>query len=328
MNKPPLLIPTSEEHNGIRYYIYRSFFPIIFFVSESSRLLDVICTVDFLSQEETLALLAYFGFVRGMHIGVSRKGAHVTFIQELITVRIPEPLDTLLNPMIQYVESEDRQEEIAMCCRYYIDDKADEFAEYFEQAAASPLKDKMVARLARPLKTAGEISPTDMVPVLARDKKGSIRAFPMVWGYTPDPPRRGRPLVNARVETAAVVPSFRDAWASHRCIVPASYFFEWGPPKTEENVRLTKAGKARYIIQPTGTSATWLAGLYHTEKVNDLTYPSFTILTRSSAGEMCAIHDRMPVILPSSLLEDWITPQNDPAKLIRHALTDLYVAAG
>ena len=328
MNNPPLLIPTSEEHNGIRYYIYRSFFPIIFFVSETSRFLDVICTVDYLSQEETLALLSYFGFVRGMRIEVSRKGAHVTFVQGLITVRIPESLDTPCDPMIQYVKPEDRQEEIAMCCRYYIDDKADEFAEYFEQAAASPLKDKMVARLARPLKIAGEISPTDMVPVVAMDKKGSIRAFPMVWGFTPEPPRRGRPLVNARVETAAAVPSFRGAWAAHRCIVPASYFFEWGPPPTEETVPLTKAGKARYIIQPAGTSVTWLAGLYHTETVNDLTYPSFTILTRDSAGDMRAIHNRMPVILPSSLLEDWITPQSDPAKLIRHALTDLYVAAG
>ena len=328
MNKPPLLIPTSEEQDGMQCYIYRSFFPIVFYVSESARFLDIICTVDFLSKEETHSLLKYFGFVLGLHIGVSRKGPHVIFVQELITVRIPEPLDTPLDPMIKFIDPEVRQEEIEMCCRYYIDDKVDEFAEYFEQAAASPLKDKMVARLARPLKTTGEISPTDMVPVLARDKKGSIRAFPMVWGFTPEPPRRGRPLVNARVETAAVVPSFRDAWASHRCIIPASYFFEWGPPKPEENVRLTKAGKARYIVQPTGASATWLAGLYHTETVNDLTYPSFTILTRDSAGEMCAIHDRMPIILPSSLLEDWITPQNAPEKLIRHALTDLYIAAG
>ncbi|MBR4204450.1 MAG: SOS response-associated peptidase [Clostridia bacterium] len=328
MNKPPLLIPTSEEHNGIRYYIYRSFFPIIFFISESTRILDVICTVDFLSREETLALLTCFGFIRGMHIGVSRKGAHVTFVQKLITVRIPESLDTPLDSMIQYVKPEDRQEETAMCCRYYIDDKADEFAEYFKQAAASPLKDKMVARLARPLRISGEISPTDMVPVLAWDKKGSIRAFPMVWGFTPEPSRRGRPLVNARVETAAVVPSFRDAWASHRCIIPASYFFEWGPPQSEDNVRLTKAGKARYIIQSKGTSPTWLAGLYHTETVSGLTYPSFTILTRDSAGDMRAIHNRMPVILPSSFMEEWITPQKDPAKLIRYALTDLYVAAG
>ena len=215
-----------------------------------------------------------------------------------------------------------------MCCRYFIDDKADEFAEYFEQATASPLKDKMVARLVRPLKTSGEINPTDMVPVIARDRKGSIRAFPMVWGFSQDPPRKGRPLVNARVETASSLPVFRNAWASHRCIVPASYFFEWGPPPTEENVSLTKAGKARYKIQPSDMPVTWLAGLYRTETLNDLTYPTFTILTRDNAGHMRDIHDRMPVIFPSSIMEEWITSENDPSSLLRHALSDLYVAAG
>ena len=328
MNRPPLLIPTSDEHNGMQHYIYRSFFPITLYITESSRILNVICTIDFLSREETLALLSYFGFIRSREIDVSRKGPNITFSQELITVNIPESPENRFRSKTHYHAPDEREEsESLMCCRYFIDDKADEFAEYFEQAAASPLKDKMVARLARPLKTSGEINPTDMVPVIARDKKGLIRAFPMVWGFSPNPPRRGRPVVNARAETAATLSSFRDAWASHRCIVPASYFFEWGPPM-DESVPLTKGGKARYIIQPTGTSVTWFAALYHTETVNDMTYPTFTILTRDSAGEMRPIHDRMPVIFPSSLIEEWIAPQCDPAKLIRRALTDLYVAAG
>ena len=214
-----------------------------------------------------------------------------------------------------------------MCCRYFIDDKVDEFAEYFEQATASPLAQKMVARLGRPLKTTGEINPTDMVPVIARDKKGTVRFFPMVWGFAPEG-RRTASLFNARAESASEKPAFKDAWTSRRCIVPASYFFEWGPPPEGETVPLTKAGKARYVIQPDGFYTTWMAGLYRMETDGNLTYPSFTILTRDSAGTMRSIHDRMPVIFRQDDIEYWIDPEEDPKRIIKLSLTDLYVMAG
>ena len=72
------------------------------------------------------------------------------------------------------------------------------------------------------VKTYGEMSPTDIVPVIASNRNRQRAVFPMKWGFT------GKTLLmNARVETAAVKPTFKDAWTSHRCIVPASYYFEW-----------------------------------------------------------------------------------------------------
>ena len=337
------LIPTTEEQNGMQRFIYRSIFPITFYVARTARYLDVICTVDYLRREETVALLHTFGFVDGMEILIERSGPHITFSQDLLCAEVT--LDTATLRMLQYIhpsssppggdEANGREGDPSMCCRYFIDDKVDEFAEYFEQAATSALTSKMVARLGRPLKTSGEINPSDMVPVIARDKKGSVRAFPMVWGFAPSQDARFKmksssPLFNARIETAAEKPTFSEAWKSHRCVIPASYFFEWGPPPMDEDapVQLTRAGKARYIIQPRGASVTWMAGLYRTETDGDLSYPSFTILTRDSTGDMTRVHDRMPVMLPETLIASWTDPAENPSWITRSAITRLMVEAG
>lgn len=337
------LIPTTEERNGMQRFIYRSIFPITVYVASSARYLDIICTVDYLRREETLNLLRIFGFAPEVEIIVERSGPHITFSQKLLCVEVALDTDTI--HMLQYLrqssslpegdEIEGGKGDPDMCCRYFIDDKVDEFAEYFEQAASSPLAAKMVAKLGRPLKTAGEINPSDMVPVIARDKRGAVRAFPMVWGFAPQPNgkfglKSSAPLFNARVETASEKPSFSEAWTSHRCVIPASYFFEWGPPPVEEDapIQLTRAGKARYVIQPRGASVTWMAGLYRTETDGDLSYPSFTILTRDSTGDMARVHDRMPVMLPATLIDTWTDPSENPSWISKSAITRLMIEAG
>ena len=121
-----------------------------------------------------------------------------------------------------------------MCCRYYIEE-----IEEMQVIVSDMMRSSLVRKWNElfPIKTYGEMSPTDIVPVIARDKKGAVRAFPRMWGFAPssaegekNASRRSAPLFNARVETASVRPAFAEAWASHRCVIPASYFFEWGPP--------------------------------------------------------------------------------------------------
>jgi putative SOS response-associated peptidase YedK len=161
--------------------------------------------------------------------------------------------------------------------------------------------------------TSGEIRPTNVVPVIAPDRHGRKVVFPMKWGFQIP----GRSLVvNARVETAAQKPTFQDSWAKRRCIIPASWYFEW--EHFTGNSGQKKTGD-KYMIQPRGTSMTWLAGLYRIEDG----FPVFAVLTREPTQEMRRIHDRMPLILPKELIDQWITPDSVPEEIVKHALTDV-----
>ena len=189
---------------------------------------------------------------------------------------------------------------------------------YVDEAKRSPLSSKMIDLLGKPLKTSGEIFPMDMVPVIATGKSRKQMVFPMVWGF--DITGLDRPVVNARIETAKDKPSFRDAWLSRRCIIPASCYFEWehfikpnGKKKTGD----------KYAIQPKNCTVTYLTGLYQLQEYRGLTYPVFTVLTREPSESVKAIHDRMPVVMPEDAIADWINPEKKAEDTIPLALTDM-----
>lgn len=204
-----------------------------------------------------------------------------------------------------------------MCCRYWMESSPD-LRPFVEQANRSPLKTRMVSKLARPLKTAGEIRPTEMVPVVAPDQRGNPSVYPMVWGFSN--PRTGGPIVNCRVETAAEKPLWKEAWRLRRCIIPASWYYEWEHFTAPDG--RTKTGQ-KYQIQPKGSALTYLAGLYRIEELDDLRYPVFTILTREPGDGIRFIHDRMPLIFPRETVRAWISPEGRPEDLVASALTDM-----
>lgn len=195
-----------------------------------------------------------------------------------------------------------------MCGRYYLENTI-EMVPFIEKLMSSPLVQKWNETTA--IKTSGEIAPTDVVPVIAPNRSGNRSVFPMKWGYN------GKTLlINARVETASEKPTFRDDWRSHRCIIPASYYFEWEHLKANDG--RTKTGD-KYLIQPQNSTMTWLCGLYRFE--NEL--PHFVILTRDAAGPIRFIHDRMPLIMPEDKINEWIKPDADPDVLVDLALSDM-----
>ena len=108
-----------------------------------------------------------------------------------------------------------------MCCRYFVE-LSPELRPIVEEMNRSPLVRRFQENTA--VLTSGEIRPTNVVPVIASSKAGNRSVFPMKWGFTVP----GRPLlINARTETAGEKPMFREAWNGHRCIVPASWYYEW-----------------------------------------------------------------------------------------------------
>lgn len=174
-------------------------------------------------------------------------------------------------------------------------------------------------KLAKPLTTSGEVRPTNIVPVVAPDKKASPAVYPMLWGFTN--PRPGQPVVNCRVETAGEKALWQEAWTKHRCVIPFSWYFEW------EHLPDPQTGKAKsgqkYMIQPKGYSISYLAGLYRVEEKNGLHFPVFTVLTREPWDQIRFIHDRMPVILGKGMVRDWLNPESKPEEMVKQALSEM-----
>ena len=154
----------------------------------------------------------------------------------------------------------------------------------------------------------------NIAPAIATSRRGEQAVFPMRWGFTLDG-RRG-PIVNARAETAAEKPSFRELWRHHRCILPASYYFEWQHLPAEDGRTTTGV---KYAIQPRDSAVTWLCGLYRIE--NGL--PVYVVLTRTPSDDVAHIHDRMPLILPKDCVGAWIDPDVRAEELLPRALTRL-----
>lgn len=157
----------------------------------------------------------------------------------------------------------------------------------------------------------GEIFPTDTVPVLANNRNRRVVPFPMQWGYTlPD----DRLLINARSETAGEKALFQDAMRQHRCLIPATNYFEWEKRGRE---------KIKYAIRQADAGLLYMAGLYRVENGRAV----FTILTREPAEQIRFIHDRMPVILTSNAKQDWLNLDCDAAQTLAQACENVVFCA-
>ena len=107
-------------------------------------------------------------------------------------------------------------------------------------------------------------------------------------------------LINARMETAAQKPTFRDAFASRRCLVVASGWYEWSAPKRPWHVQLADGG------------VMGMGGLLLRCGNED----RFVIMTSAANGELTAIHHRQPLVLPPDSWDRWLAGgQQDAAEL-------------
>lgn len=140
----------------------------------------------------------------------------------------------------------------------------------------------------------GEIYPTNPAPVILAD---GVYAYN--WGF----PKFGGKgvIINARAETAEEKRMFKKCVAERRCVIPSTGFYEW------EN-------KRKYHFTLPGNSVLYMAGIY-----NDFAGESrFVILTTEANASIEEIHDRMPLVLPQNMINDWIS--NDAAAM--HILHD------
>ncbi len=196
-----------------------------------------------------------------------------------------------------------------MCCRYYME-YSPELLPIIEEMNRSALVPAFQQKGLVP--ACGEIRPTMAAPVVASNRKGQRAVFPMRWGF-----REKTLLINARSETAAQKPTFREAWQGHRCAIPASWYYEWEHRVSPEGKKSTGD---RYLLRPKEKQRAWLCGLYRMEDG----LPCYVVLTREAGEEIRFIHDRMPLILPDRMIREWIRPGANPEELAEAAVTDLY----
>lgn len=149
---------------------------------------------------------------------------------------------------------------------------------------------------------------------LAGDEDHAAVAGEMRWGLIPrwvkDRKSFKLNLINARSETAAEKPAFRESLRHRRCLIPADGFYEWKSvpgQKRRQPYRITMKDEAVFAFA--GLWDRWVGP--DQEKI-----VSFAILTTTPNELVSALHDRMPVILDEEAMLDWLDPEiRDPNAL-------------
>jgi len=185
-----------------------------------------------------------------------------------------------------------------MCGRYTLSTPADLVGEFFSLEEVVEVPPRF------------NIAPTQSAPVV-RQSAGRRHLACLRWGLIPSWARDvgiGHRTLNARAETAAVKPSFRQAFRRRRCLVAADGFYEWarvGGRRVAHHFHLLGGGPLAFA----GLWESWRDP--HGERID-----SFTILTTEANALVARVHARMPVILAPHSHEPWLDPRRvDPAAL-------------
>lgn len=144
------------------------------------------------------------------------------------------------------------------------------------------------------------IAPTQLIPVVVFDNFNRPELVFMRWGFVPSwqKEQNGTGYINARLETIADKPTFKQAFAKQRCLIPASGFYEW---------QLIHKKKQPFFIYLKYEPLFAMAGIWSKPSAHDV-FPTCAILTQGSQPEtkMAEIHERMPVIVPPSGYATWL----------------------
>ncbi|MDP7396956.1 MAG: SOS response-associated peptidase [Lentisphaeria bacterium] len=158
-----------------------------------------------------------------------------------------------------------------------------------------------------PLEPCYNVAPTIYTPTVAGGETPT--AGRRRWGLVPHwakDPAIGNRMINARSETVAEKPAFRNLVAKKRCIVPANGYYEW---KKHQAPGGGRSGKIPYYIRSPQHRVLWFAGLHDNWfSADDKRLDTYTIITTRPAAAVADIHHRMPVILPRDGIEQWLRP--------------------
>ena len=199
-----------------------------------------------------------------------------------------------------------------MCGRFSLSGDVDFYAEYFGVDQV----------LTDPLDRSWNVAPTDPVYVVAEREEARNLAT-MRWGLIPHWAPNSKALnINARLETVATTPAFRDSFSKKRCLIPADGFYEWAPGPARPRPHWI----SRADGYPVGFAGVWSAW---NNPIDGEWVRSCAILTTAATGVIAALHDRMPVALVPEVWESWLdrdlTEPEVVRTLVRPIAADLWI---
>lgn len=180
---------------------------------------------------------------------------------------------------------------MSMCGRFATSKSLDQLEEEFS----------LVGVPERQLPANWNVAPTQEIYVMTDGPKLEI----MRWGLIPSwakPDFVSAHTINARSESVHEKPSFRQAFKSRRCLIPADGYYEWA-------TELGKiASKQPFFIHRNDSKTLAMAGVYENGTA--------AIITKDATGSLAEIHNRMPLFLPMDEWELWLDPrENDVTEL-------------
>ena len=187
-----------------------------------------------------------------------------------------------------------------MCGRYASSRKPEDLAEEFEIDRA-----RVSETVAEPLPPDYNVAPTKPVYAVLDRPEGPRQLRVVTWGLVPfwaKEPKIGNRMINARVETLAEKPAYRQAFAKRRCLLPADGYYEWYT--TQQRGKSGKPLKQPFFIRPTDGSSLAMAGLYEIWRDPDKDEDdptrflwTCTVITTRAEDDLGQIHDRMPMLV-------------------------------
>ncbi|HEX6115673.1 MAG TPA: SOS response-associated peptidase [Solirubrobacterales bacterium] len=205
-----------------------------------------------------------------------------------------------------------------MCGRYTLTKKEhDTLADRFEAKLAGQLQERAKEEQEKGHEPPGtgrfNVAPTQEVLAVVRDKDDAEREMRLLrWGLLPvwaKDLKAGYKMINAKAETILEKRTYKPLVGKghHRCLILADGFYEWmkaeDPKQPRQPVRFTVDGGEPFAF----------AGLWTRSKIEDEWIESCTLITTNPNDVVKRVHDRMPVIFPSSDAEaTWLDPSLEP----------------
>ena len=182
-----------------------------------------------------------------------------------------------------------------MCCRYYFSDKA----AYKVEGDLKLTKGALATR-------AGDITPGMATPGIIWNKgtNEDVALEDLFWGITS---KDKKLIINARAESVTKKSMFADSIRNRRCILPAAGFYEWD------------ASKTKFRFKRADEKPIYLAGFYDLSDNKD----SFVILTTAANASMKPVHDRMPVMIDTGNVRDYLKDPAAALEMLKEPMPEL-----